>query len=85
MTETALAPEADIAYEQLVQRNSELEEEKASLAEDVERAELREQNLAALARQLASALKKRSPESNLAARAIDYLGQQGLLGSPLRK
>lgn len=85
MTETALAPEADIAYEKLVQRNNELEEEKASLAEDVARAELREQNLAALARQLASALKKRSPESNLAARAIDYLGQQGLLGSPLRK
>lgn len=85
MTETALAPEADIAYEKLVQRNSELEEEKATLAEDVARAELREQNLAALARQLASALKKRSPESNLAARAIDYLGQQGLLGSPLRE
>lgn len=44
MTETALAPDA--AYEQLAQRNAELEIEKATLAEELERAQ--EQRDAAL-------------------------------------
>lgn len=47
MSETAQAAEPETAYEQLVQRNAELEAEKAELAEQLEAAEQREQELAA--------------------------------------
>jgi hypothetical protein len=41
-------------------------------------------DLAALTRQLVYALKKAKPDSDLAARAVNYLQRKGLAGSPLR-
>lgn len=40
--------------------------------------------LSRLVRQLVHALKKHQPDSDLAKRALDYLCQHGLQGSPLR-
>ena len=41
-------------------------------------------DLAALIRQLVHSLKKSRPDSDLLARAMDYLQRKGLAGSPLR-
>ncbi|HBO4558877.1 TPA: hypothetical protein L4U67_001972 [Pseudomonas aeruginosa] len=52
---------------------------------DIGRAEgQRTQELAMLVRMLASSLKRHAPESNLVARATNYLMAKGLTGSPLR-
>ncbi|HHQ4216812.1 TPA: hypothetical protein ACSQFT_001813 [Pseudomonas aeruginosa] len=52
---------------------------------DIGRAEgQRTQDLAMLVRMLASSLKRHAPESNLVARATNYLMAKGLTGSPLR-
>ncbi|HCL3265855.1 hypothetical protein ACVSMV_26635 [Pseudomonas aeruginosa] len=52
---------------------------------DIGRAEgQRTQELAMLVRMLASALKRHAPESNLVARATNYLAAKGLAGTPLR-
>lgn len=52
---------------------------------DIGRAEgQRTQDLAMLVRMLASSLKRHAPESNLVARAANYLMAKGLTGSPLR-
>ncbi|QGF21377.1 restriction alleviation protein [Pseudomonas phage AUS531phi] len=42
------------------------------------------QDLAMLVRMLASSLKRHAPESNLVARATNYLAAKGLAGTPLR-
>lgn len=44
----------------------------------------RTQELAMLVRMLASSLKRHAPESNLVARATNYLAAKGLAGTPLR-
>jgi hypothetical protein len=41
-------------------------------------------DLSMLVRQLVHSLKKAKPDSDLAARAVDYLQRKGLAGSPLR-
>ncbi|MFO7127206.1 hypothetical protein P3E14_31540 [Pseudomonas aeruginosa] len=52
---------------------------------DIGRAEgQRTQDLAMLVRMLASSLKRHAPESNLVARATNYLAAKGLAGTPLR-
>lgn len=52
---------------------------------DIGRAEgQRTQELAMLVRMLASSLKRHAPESNLVARATNYLAAKGLAGTPLR-
>ncbi|MGC3576545.1 hypothetical protein ACPTKM_04120 [Pseudomonas aeruginosa] len=52
---------------------------------DIGRAEgQRTQELAMLVRMLASALKRHAPDSNLVARATNYLAAKGLAGTPLR-
>ncbi|EOU9508964.1 hypothetical protein ACOJK1_005342 [Pseudomonas aeruginosa] len=52
---------------------------------DIGRAEgQRTQELAMLVRMLASSLKRHAPESNLMARATNYLAAKGLAGTPLR-
>lgn len=52
---------------------------------DIGRAEgQRTQELAMLVRMLASSLKRYAPESNLVARATNYLAAKGLAGTPLR-
>lgn len=52
---------------------------------DIGRAEgQRTQDLAMLVRMLASALKRHAPDSNLVARATNYLAAKGLAGTPLR-
>lgn len=52
---------------------------------DIDRAEgQRTQDLAMLVRMLASSLKRHAPESNLVARATNYLAAKGLAGTPLR-
>lgn len=52
---------------------------------DLGRAEgQRTQELAMLVRMLASALKRHAPDSNLVARATNYLAAKGLAGTPLR-
>lgn len=52
---------------------------------DIGRAEgQRTLELAMLVRMLASSLKRHAPESNLVARATNYLAAKGLAGSPLR-
>ncbi|MFO2115498.1 hypothetical protein QOU19_10010 [Pseudomonas aeruginosa] len=52
---------------------------------DIGRAEgQRTQDLAMLVRMLASSLKRHAPESNLVARATNYLAAKGLSGTPLR-
>ncbi|HBP1037637.1 TPA: hypothetical protein L5R03_003558 [Pseudomonas aeruginosa] len=52
---------------------------------DIGRAEgQRTQELAMLVRMLASSLKQHAPESNLVARATNYLAAKGLAGTPLR-
>jgi hypothetical protein len=47
-------------------------------------ADPRVDDLAMLVRQLVHSLKKAKPDSNLAARAVDYLQRKSLAGSPLR-
>ena len=42
-------------------------------------------DLSALVRQLAHRLGKAAPDSDLPAKALDYLKRMGLQGSPLRK
>ncbi|EPV7596215.1 hypothetical protein ACV940_003664 [Pseudomonas aeruginosa] len=52
---------------------------------DIGRAEgQRTQELAMLVRMLAASLKRHAPESNLVARATNYLAAKGLAGTPLR-
>ncbi|HCR1324216.1 TPA: hypothetical protein ONA27_002405 [Pseudomonas aeruginosa] len=52
---------------------------------DIGRAEgQRTQELAMLVRMLASSLKRHAPDSNLVARATNYLAAKGLAGTPLR-
>lgn len=52
---------------------------------DIGRAEgQRTQDLAMLVRMLASSLKRHAPDSNLVARATNYLAAKGLAGTPLR-
>lgn len=52
---------------------------------DIGRAEgQRTQDLAMLVRMLASSLERHAPESNLVARATNYLAAKGLAGTPLR-
>ncbi|MCU8980395.1 hypothetical protein OE420_31070, partial [Pseudomonas aeruginosa] len=52
---------------------------------DIGRAEgQRTQELAMLVRMLASSLKRHAPESNLVARATNYLAAKGLAGTPFR-
>lgn len=52
---------------------------------DIGRAEgQRTQDLAMLVRMLASSLKRHAPDSNLVARATNYLAAKGLSGTPLR-
>ncbi|MCU9189546.1 hypothetical protein OE414_15395 [Pseudomonas aeruginosa] len=52
---------------------------------DIGRAEgQRTQELSMLVRMLASSLKRHAPESNLVARATNYLAAKGLAGTPLR-
>ncbi|WP_172405638.1 hypothetical protein [Pseudomonas aeruginosa] len=52
---------------------------------DIGRAEgQRTQELAMLVRMLASSLKRHTPDSNLVARATNYLAAKGLAGTPLR-
>lgn len=52
---------------------------------DIGRAEgQRTQDLAMLVRMLASALKRHAPDSNLVARATNYLAAKGLAGTPFR-